>query len=248
MGAIDSGKPDQLPLASSFFDGILSLLLHVIPKHQGCASPHMSMTAMVEIPEATASLWQRVMRSTDTCDVVFQCPDEEVKAHSFLVAGTSKVVSAMLQWPVNPSDRMEHGGDLRYVKLDVPAEVVQTWKELVYTGLPPTDGLNTELLLDVLDLSHRWQDHLFESGLLTTVLAKRITDSDSFCQILEAALAKDLSELRGECFAFARRSKEVRRDWERGLFSDEISKQLGSIFAITRRGTSGRATTRRWDL
>merc|ERR1712232_709926 len=91
----------------------------------------------------------------------------------------------------------------RRVELEDQCEAVEAWKLLVYTGLPPQEGLSTTLLLEVLDLSHRWQDHLLECGLLPAALAKRVTDAESCKIILEAALTRDLTELRAECLAFA---------------------------------------------
>ena len=119
---------------------------------------------------------------------------------------------------------------------------------MVYTGLPPEEGLRTSLLLEVLDISHRWQDHLLECGLLTAALAKRVVDGESCACILEVALARDLQDLRSECLAFARRSREIRRDWERGQFSGEVARQLGALYGVPRRGTSKVALSCRWDL
>lgn len=250
---LDNHHPDQLPLASSFFDGILSLLLHIIPKHEGCVPKcqgSLGHPAMAEVPEATAGMWQKMMQNEEACDVVLRCPDGEVRVHSAVVSSASKVLSAMLCWPREVVVEAEgHAWEPRHVQLEDRREVVVAWRELVYTGLPPAEGLTTALLLDVLDLSHRWQDHLLECGLLTSALAKRIVDGESCGLVLQAALAKDLPDLRSECLTFARRSREVRRDWERGLFSSEVSKQLGSVLGVARRGGSVRAaSTRRWDL
>merc|ERR1719409_1589473 len=133
------------------------------------------------------------------------------------MAGASQVFAAMLRWPSSSATSNEASEPQlcqppRRVELEDRREAVEAWKLLVYTGLPPQEGLSTELLLEVLDISHRWQDHLLECGLLTAALAKRVVDGESCVHVLEAALARDLSDLRSECLAFARRSREVRRD------------------------------------
>jgi len=242
---LDDQRPNQLPLASSFFDGILALLLRDIPKHKGIVQKRQGRRgspAMVELPEATASMWQKMMMNEESCDVILQCVGGDVRVHSAIVASSSKVLSAMLQWPRDESREPWQ------VPLEDSKEAVEAWRLLVYTGLPPADGFTTDLLLEVLDLSHRWQDHLLECGLLTTALAKHVVDADSCGRVLEAALTKDLPELRSECLAFARRSRELRRDWEQGHFSGETAKHLGNVLGASRKGTERPAGLRRWDL
>jgi len=250
---LDNRSPEQLPLASNFFDGILSLLLNVIPKHKGFAPKCRGRTCspcMAEVPEATARMWQRVMHGEEQCDVVLQCSDGDVHVHSAVLAGASKVLSAMLRWPREDDDGMRQplaapSREGWRVPLQDRKESVEVWRVLIYTGLPPAEGLTTALLLDVLDLSHRWQDHLLQCGLLTAALARRIVDGcdgESFRDVLEAALTKELPELKGECLAFARRSREVRGDWERGLFSGTAAEaQLAAVYEVTGRDRRLRA-------
>lgn len=250
---LDSSKSEQLPLASSFFDGILSLLLHVIPKHRGIVpkrQPRQESLCMTEVPEATTGLWQKVMQD-ESCDVVLQCTDGEVLVHSAVIGSSSEVLAAMLRWPSSSvtSDEAQLCRTRRRVELQDRSEAIEAWKLLVYTGLPPHEGLSTTLLVEVLDISHRWQDHLLECGLLTAALAKRVVDGESCACVLEAALFRDLQDLRSECLAFARRSREMRRDWERGRFSGDVAEHLSSIFGVTRRGASNKMVpVRRWDL
>jgi len=188
-------------------------------------------------------MWQRLMQDEESCDLTLECPDGEVCVHSVVAASASKVLAALLRWP-----RKEAQEPLR-VSVEDRREAVEAWRLLVYTGLPPPEGLSTDLLLEVLHLSHRWQDHLLECGLLTAALAKRVVDAESCGRVLDAALARDLPELRSECLAFARRSREVRRDWERGHFPDEVSRQLGAVLGVARRGGTAKAvSTQRWDL
>lgn len=242
---LEKRNPEQLPLTSSFCDGILSLLLHVVPKHQGFVDRQcrISEPPMAEVPEATARMWQRVMDS-ESGDVIFACVDGDVVMHSAVMSSTSKVLAAMLCWP-----RDDPQWPWR-VELQDTCVAVKTWRALVYTGLPPVGvELTTALLLEVLDISHRWQDHLLECGILVAALTKRVSDSDSCSLVLQAAIAKDLTELRNECLAFARRSKEVQRDWEKGLFPEDVGKHFGAMFAVTRRG-AGKTDIKgsgRWD-
>mmetsp|Transcript_143372 Transcript_143372/g.458259 ORF Transcript_143372/g.458259 Transcript_143372/m.458259 type:complete len:439 (-) Transcript_143372:424-1740(-) len=222
--AIDGERPLQLPLASSLFDGVLALLLHRVPKHRGLprrlGGP--GAPAMVDVPEATTGLWQRIMCSEDSADVVLACPDGEVLVHSAVVASASKVLSAMLRWP-----RQEQAsGELVRVPLQDSHQAVEAWRVMIYTGLPPQEGLSTQLLLEVFEISHRWQDHLLDCGLLAAALARRVVDAETCKQVLEMALTRDLPELRAECLAFARRSREVRRAWEEGFFEGEATRHL----------------------
>lgn len=266
----ESNHPNQLPLASSFFDGIISLLLHVIPKYRGSVTkkrglrhggePALALPAMEEVPEATTTLWAQVMsegardEGLGPGDVVFQCRGGDVRVHSCVASCASRVLSAMLQWP----RKEDEVSPPWVVPLDDRREAVEAWRVLIYTGLPPQEGMSTDMLLDVLDLSHRWQDHLLKCGILVAALVKRIVDSRTCGLILDTALSKDLPELRGECLAFARQSKEVRRDWELGNFSEEASRQLGAIFEKVPRSerrsrsaasaSGGANTGRRWEL
>lgn len=262
----ENRHPHQLPLASSFFDGIVSLLLHVVPKYRGNVTkkrgfrhggePALALPAMELVPEATTALWMQIMSEGAVDDghgdVVFQCRGGDVRVHSAVMRAASRVLSAMLQWP-----RKEHDISPPWlVALDDRREAVEAWRELVYTGLPPQESFTTDVLLEVLDLSHRWQDHLSKCGILVAALAKRIVDSQTCSLILDVALAKDLPELRAECLAFARHSRELRRDWELGHFSGDVARQLGSVFqGGERRARSGAAAppggatvNRRWEL
>lgn len=251
---VDNSRQEQLPLASSFFDSILSLLLQEVPKYRGVYSKKQpcrlaAAPAMVEVPEATTGLWRRVMEREETCDVLFRCEGGDVHVHSWVVASSSQVLAAMLRWPRGD------GAPSPTLTLGDRREVVAAWRELAYTGLPPAAEMSLELLLSVLDLSHRWQDHLLDCGLLTAALAKRVVDAESCRLVLQAAIAKQLPDLRGDCLAFARRCKELRREWERGDFQEEeeLSKQLGSLFGVTcRPGGGGGAhagvgARRQWD-
>ena len=226
---LDGDKPEQLPLASAFFDSILALLLHVLPKHSGRVCRRESRAgapAMTEVPQAAPGLWRRVMEEEGPCDVVLACEGGEVRVHSTVVAHASKVLAAMLRWPrQGPEDSWR-------VPLPDRREAVEVWRVLVYTGLPPVEGVAMDLLLEVLDLSHRWQDHLFECGIVAAALARRVVDGQSCAKILEAAVAKDLPELRDECLAFARRSQEMRRAWEGGQFAGEVDRRLATVLEV----------------
>jgi hypothetical protein len=238
---------------------------------------------MEEVPEANEGMLQAVMSNDIKCDVVLRCPDGDVGVHSAVLATASRVLAAMMLWPtegdaslltpdapptsnqfcmqaeahdvqVSQLGRPRIGLTPRMLPLQDRRAVVEAWRELVYTGLPPfaeEDRLTTDLLLDILDLSHRWQDLLFQSGLLTAALARRVRDdsgSEACGKILEAAIARELPALRSECLAVARRSSEVRRDWEQGLFTGEVKRQLDSLFGLSALSGMGSSPSRRWNF
>jgi len=249
---LDNASPYQLPLASSFFDAILSLLLRVLPKH-GTARAQRPELATAEVPEATIELWRRLMEQEETTDLVLRCPDGDVRMHTVVAMSASRVLSAMLRWPSPEPEQRSNDPHRMVVVLEDRQEVVEAWRLLVYTGLPPPAGVSTELLLDVLALSHRWQDHLLEKGLLTAALARRVVDRDSCGVVLDAALVRNIPELRSACLAFARESREVQQLWESGGFSVEASRQLDAALAETptaapARRPSPMMTVRSWDL
>eukprot|EP00928_Gymnodinium_smaydae_P072166 TRINITY_DN55582_c0_g1_i1.p1 TRINITY_DN55582_c0_g1~~TRINITY_DN55582_c0_g1_i1.p1 ORF type:complete len:264 (+),score=48.10 TRINITY_DN55582_c0_g1_i1:95-793(+) len=183
---------------------------------------------MVSVPEAAVELWQSVMLGEDTCDTTLRCVDGDLAAHACVLASSSRVLAAMLRWP----HEREPQPSRLILPLQERQEVVEIWRCLVYTGLQPAGALSTELLLEVAELSHRWQDHLLLSGLLASALARRVVDAESCGLVLEVALARDLPELRNECLAFARRSWEVRQDWERQRFIADVQRQLDGVFSV----------------
>mmetsp|Transcript_49118 Transcript_49118/g.105683 ORF Transcript_49118/g.105683 Transcript_49118/m.105683 type:complete len:437 (+) Transcript_49118:73-1383(+) len=226
----------QLPLGASLCDSILSLLLNNVPKHRGLPPRKNSMhPAMVSLPESTTSMWQRIMNTEESADVTLRCPDGEAFLHSIVVTNASRVLAAMVRWPRqdDASSSAERRPQL-VVEVEEPKQVVEAWKLMVYTGLPPQEQLQLKTLLQVLQLSHRWQDHLWNSGLLVAAVKRRLQDSESCLEILESALATDIPSLRDECLAYARRSRDVQRSWQRGDLSEPVARELDRVFAHLR--------------
>mmetsp|Transcript_19860 Transcript_19860/g.46183 ORF Transcript_19860/g.46183 Transcript_19860/m.46183 type:complete len:230 (+) Transcript_19860:424-1113(+) len=152
-----------------------------------------------QVASSVLDLWEAIRADTATHDLTIRCAESTVTAHSHVVAKASPVVSAMLSSGMQEAAKKE-------VCVDCSSGSVSFLLDLLYTG-SSCQEISAEIGLSALDLAHRWQlndtDSMLERALIGMLSA------DNFVEVAEAALLKDLGQMKAACRRFATENKEV---------------------------------------
>ncbi|CAE7821566.1 unnamed protein product [Symbiodinium sp. CCMP2592] len=168
----------------------------------------------VSVPEATADMWETVLRDKEAADVKIsvvekQLPEDEVfvstagtvYAHSLVLKAVSPVLKALLSSP------MLEGATGTIQVEGVGMASVHLLLQLLYTGTTPDADHDPNVLLGTLDLAHRWQAaHVVDIVEGALVKKIKLENLGAFC---ETALLKGLPTLRNACKRFAQSSTEA---------------------------------------
>mmetsp|Transcript_41641 Transcript_41641/g.75569 ORF Transcript_41641/g.75569 Transcript_41641/m.75569 type:complete len:363 (-) Transcript_41641:72-1160(-) len=164
--------------------------------------------------------WYKVLADKETHDLVLQCVDGSVSAHSCVLCQTSCVLRAMLKTRMLEAES-------RQIQVDCPCAAATTFLELVYMG-GTLRKYSIATGLPALDLAHRWQVkgvvYLLERA------ACRALTKETFGAIAEAAVLKGLVALRSECEWFAREHELHKSEKEfLGSLPEVVVRWLGEV-------------------
>jgi len=165
-----------------------------------CTTSTWDPSSTQQVQSSVLDLWDTIRADTGTHDLTIQCPDASVSAHSFVICAASPVVKAMLSSGMVEAAKKE-------ICVDCSSNGVSFLLDLIYTGTSCQD-FSTDFGLAALDLAHRWQlsDVV---GMLVRALIGAL-NTDNFADVAEAAVCKDLEQLKAACRRMAAVKKEVR--------------------------------------
>lgn len=159
------------------------------------------------VSEDVVEMWEDILLQEQGSDVQLQVigstgqlAGNALRAHSVVLRRVSRVLGAALSTPMQE-------GNTGIIRVEgVSAEAVRLCLHLIYTGTTCSDSPKPALLLQALDLAHRWQvNHVV--SMLERGLANLVSGA-TLAEIFEAAVLKDLHVLRNVCKAFA--AKDVK--------------------------------------
>lgn len=178
----------------------------------------------VSVHEKVVDTWEAFMNDERFGDIELDviapkaCNSGKIKANSGLLRTVSFVLDATLSSPM----RERETGIIKVEGVSV--EAVRLFLYLVHTGTT-TAELEPTLLLDCLDIAHRWQvNHvvdMVENALIGLVNARILLPC------FEAALRKDLPALRIACKSFAAQAGKDATALERKL--EDLQASVSSL-------------------
>ena len=169
------------------------------------------------ISTGTLQLWERLRTSAQGQDVTLLCQDGEVLAHAAVLCAASPVLRAML------GSSMREGDERRIELRDSPCAGTSLFLDLLYAGTTYAK-IETAVLLEAIQLAHRWQvDHV--TSMLEASLMAEISDA-SFTSIAEVAALLDLPALKAACVKLASTSAKVMRCLERNQLPPMVAAML----------------------
>lgn len=153
------------------------------------------------VPEGVTATWDNVLADVESMDVTIRARgDQETRAHSVVLRGSSQVLRAMLS-----TQGMREGASKTIEVRDCCFESVRLLVGLIYTGtVDCADGRpSTHTMASALDLAHRWQ-LLHLVPLLSSAVGRQLDDADRTFEVAaDMALRLQLPALLTACRAFA---------------------------------------------
>eukprot|EP00747_Dinoflagellata_sp_TGD_P221979 gnl/TRDRNA2_/TRDRNA2_93738_c0_seq1.p1 gnl/TRDRNA2_/TRDRNA2_93738_c0~~gnl/TRDRNA2_/TRDRNA2_93738_c0_seq1.p1 ORF type:complete len:365 (+),score=51.29 gnl/TRDRNA2_/TRDRNA2_93738_c0_seq1:189-1283(+) len=194
--------------------------------------------SVVGVDESVLDIWQSIRADCSTHDVAFETAGNILTAHTHVLSMASPVLSTMLA-------SIMQEGQQKHIKVeDSPAEGVSLFLDLVYTGTTG-DNPSPVTILAALDLAHRWTvpgvvkmlERALLSNLNTSSQPKgkgkgkqgRSLNVEQFCEIAEAAMKKDLPDVRAACVRYAAESPEVKQCMQSKSLPAVVLEMLGVL-------------------
>ncbi|CAK9112000.1 unnamed protein product [Durusdinium trenchii] len=171
--------------------------------------------ARVPVHDAIIELWEKYLAASATHDLTIDTADGLVTAHAQMLKGASAVVAAMLESP------MQEGQCQRIQVKDVPKGAVSLVLEILYTCSTQNEP-DYKTALQAMDVAHRWQVDVVVS-VLARLLQGMITD-ESFSEIAEQAVLKNLDDLKTAIQSFGAASDAVKDQLKDGQLPAAVQK------------------------
>jgi len=219
-------------------DGLLSVF-----------SESSSCPRTVLVNANTADIWAAALDDTEHSDVELRIGQDIVKAHAVVLCNASPVLKAMLSAPM-----LEARSRIIPVP-DVSIEALRYLLALIYTGSWEGQEPSSISQLEALDLAHRWQLKHVVEGLEAALAAlvpremqalspeQQVTLLD---KVLEAAVLKELLELRVLCQQLFSTGPHFESAFTQGNFGEASAKYIRKIKGLQDSpGEPGRRTRRR---
>mmetsp|Transcript_54346 Transcript_54346/g.129500 ORF Transcript_54346/g.129500 Transcript_54346/m.129500 type:complete len:373 (+) Transcript_54346:96-1214(+) len=168
---------------------------------QSVLSPHSSdFTSRLSVKTSVLELWEKMRADGKSHDLTIQCVNGDATAHAHVLAASSPVVAAMLSSGMQEALR-------KTIAVDCTVQGVEFLLDLVYTGTSSKE-FAVEIGLPALDLAHCWQ--LCDVLQMLEQAAAKVLSTENFGEVAEAAVLKDLGQLKAACLRFSFEKKEVR--------------------------------------
>ena len=163
----------------------------------------------VSVADDAVSQWERILNDKSSTDIILKCKSgKTVSAHTWMLKTASHVLSAMLS--VGMAEKQSKCIDVS----DTQEASVKLFLEACYCGCVKAQKRDWKIVLECLDLAHRWQVD-FIVMMMQKLLVPLVSNA-SFDGLCEAASLKDLSVLKTALKEFGTTNKVIKGRFEKG--------------------------------
>ena len=176
----------------------------------------------IPIRDSCIDMWDLIRNDQDSHDVTLADKDDQqtVRAHSHILATSSRVLKAMLMSPFSE-------GGTKKISVDDALEpgTLNLFLEYLYCGSAYHNPAHShKVLLDTMNLSHRWQiDHV--THLCCSRLIAMLSP-DNAEAIAEVAIQLSVTDLEEAIIKFARKNKTIQKTYRDGNLGPALKRLL----------------------